>query len=293
MQESTAVITGERICGSEYLRGYNTFSHNQEIVSATCGVVEVVEKVVSVRGLCPRYVPEVGDVVVGRVVEVSGNRWRIDIGAHQDAVMLLSNVTEPGGMLRRRGREDELTMRNLFAEDDVVVAEVQRILPDGIVSLHTRVANKYGKLTHGQLVEARPTLIRRSKRQFHPFEELGIEVIFGVNGRLWLRKLQSDVVGDGEEPGGEEPSPTHAAEISDPASEEASLRERLARLRNCVLVLNDGNASIHPDSVYSAYHYTIEDLGVRAEEVLRSENRARIILGASGGVGGSRKRARE
>lgn len=75
-----------------------------------------------------RYSPELGDVVVGRVVEVQTRRWAIEMGAQTQTALQLSAVQLPGGAQRRRTADDELNMRQLFQEGDVIVAEVRSFL---------------------------------------------------------------------------------------------------------------------------------------------------------------------
>ena len=48
-------------------------------------------------------------------------------------------------MQRRRTIEDELNMRSVFSEGDLITAEVQSLFADHSVALHTRSA-KYGKV---------------------------------------------------------------------------------------------------------------------------------------------------
>ena len=45
-----------------------------------------------------RYTPEIGDLVIGRIVEVGPLRWRVEANARQDAVLMLSSVNLPGGV---------------------------------------------------------------------------------------------------------------------------------------------------------------------------------------------------
>jgi hypothetical protein len=71
-----------------------------------------------------RYSAELGDVVVGRVVELQARRWAVDVGAAARAALQLGAVALPGDVQRRRTAEDELAMRDWFAEGDIVVAEV-------------------------------------------------------------------------------------------------------------------------------------------------------------------------
>jgi exosome complex component RRP4 len=67
-----------------------------------------------------RYSGEVGDVVVGRIIEVQANRWLVDINSTQFAVLLLSNVNLPGGELRRKKSEDQLLMTDYMKVGDLV-----------------------------------------------------------------------------------------------------------------------------------------------------------------------------
>jgi exosome complex component RRP4 len=108
--------------------GHGTHVSPQGLLVATlCGVVRRVDRLTYVKPLRARYAPELGDVVVGRVVEVSGRRWRVDLGAARGAALLLSAVNLPGGALRRRNADDELAMRGVFREGDLLSAEVQAV----------------------------------------------------------------------------------------------------------------------------------------------------------------------
>lgn len=51
-------------------RGHGTLVRDDTLVATVCGVVERVNKLITVKTLHRRYGAEVGDVVVGRVTEV-------------------------------------------------------------------------------------------------------------------------------------------------------------------------------------------------------------------------------
>lgn len=74
---------------------------NDLLRSSTAGVVEQVNKLISVKALKSRYVGEVGDVVIGRVVEVQQKRWKLETNSKMDSILLLSSVNLPGGELVR------------------------------------------------------------------------------------------------------------------------------------------------------------------------------------------------
>ncbi|KAK4788751.1 hypothetical protein SAY86_020070 [Trapa natans] len=165
-----------------FLKGHGTSDLDGEVVATVCGVVERVNKLVYVRTLRARYKPEVGETIVGRVV--APKRWRIDINYSQDAVLMLSSINLPDGIQRRRTAVDELNMRAILEENDVVCAEIRGFQHDGLL-LHAR-SQKYGKLERGQLLSVSPYLVKRRKQHFHYVEEYGMDLVLGCNGFIWV-----------------------------------------------------------------------------------------------------------
>ncbi|KAF1741863.1 hypothetical protein MXB_216 [Myxobolus squamalis] len=81
------------------MKGYNTYTNGSSIFSSVFGYSEQIDKLICVNPIKSRYQPEIGDVIVGRILEVTYKRWIVDIGAKQNAVLLLSSVNLPGGEL--------------------------------------------------------------------------------------------------------------------------------------------------------------------------------------------------
>jgi len=50
---------------------------------------------------CYSYIGQVGDVVVGRIIEVGQRRWKVDTKSKLDSILMLSSVNLPGGELVR------------------------------------------------------------------------------------------------------------------------------------------------------------------------------------------------
>jgi len=247
-------LTGEVVGTLQSVKGYNTYGNaTGEILAAVCGTVDAVDSVVSIKTASSRYQGENGDVVVGRIKEVSGSRWKVELGAHQDAVLNLANVTEPGGVLRRRGREDEIHMRQIFSEGDVVVCEVQRILPDGTVSLHTRSAEKYGKMAGGCLVIAKPQLVPKTRKHFYTLESCcpNVRVILGVNGYLWVSGTN---MFDGN-----------------------STREDIARVHNVLTLMNSKGKVLHMNHVEQIVAKSVQ-LGLTPWDMWTPQNSAALLV---------------
>ncbi|KAK7100809.1 exosome complex component RRP4-like [Littorina saxatilis] len=251
--EITLVTPGDVITSDTgFMRGHGTVMEDDSLKSTVAGVVERVNKLISVRPLKARYTGEIGDVIVGRVIEVGSRRWKVDVHAKLDAVLMLSSVNLPGGELRRRSEEDERMMRKYLQEGDVISAEVQNVMSDGTLSLHTR-SLKYGKLGQGVLVPVPPSLVKRRKTHFHTLP-CGVKIILGNNGYIWLTPTVTE-------------SNTGGYEV-DLSPVSRGDREEMARLRNCVLALAEQKMLLYDTSIMYAYE---ESLKFESKVLLKSE----------------------
>lgn len=238
------------LCGHGAYRNIDT----NELIASVCGIVERVNKLISVRPLRARYNGEVGDVVVGRITEISGKKWRVDIQAKQDAILLLSSVNLPGGIQRRKTQEDALNMRSLYAENDLIVAEVHSPFQDGTLSLQTR-SSRYGKLENGIFVRVHAALVKRCTQHFHTFS-FGVQAILGNNGYIWLTKARES-----------NKHQQHVAFMSVSKSEQESEsnveisgkdRENICRVRNAILALETQFLPIYPQTIMEVYDSSLK-----------------------------------
>jgi exosome complex component RRP4 len=270
---SHMVVTPGEVITSEggFLRGHGTFEDGEgALVASVAGVVERVNKLISVRPVRARFQAEIGDVVLGRVVGVGQKRWALDVGGHQDASLMLSAVTLPGGAQRKRTAEDQLQMRSLYTEGDLISAEVQAFQGggSGSVALHTR-SLKYGKLENGQFVVVPAALIKRLKQHFVTLP-CGVDLIIGTNGWLWITRPMD---GGAKEAGGRGAAMPDADTLQRQREEHAAspispeLRERICRVRNVLMVLANLFVAIHPPAIMALYERSVE-LGLPAKALL-------------------------
>lgn len=74
-----------------FMRGHGTYMKNGALYSSVAGVVQRVNKLITVTPLKTKYQGEIGDVVVGRITEVQQKRWKVDVNSRLDA--LLFNIS--------------------------------------------------------------------------------------------------------------------------------------------------------------------------------------------------------
>ena len=254
-----------------FMRGHGTYTRDDVLYASVAGVVQRVNKLISVTPPKTKYQGEIGDVIVGRITEVQQKRWKVEVNARLDAVLPLTSVNLPGGELRRRSAEDELAMRKYLQEGDLISAEVQNLYSDGAAVLHTR-SLKYGKLSQGTLVTVSPSLIKRRKTHFHKLP-CGASVILGNNGNVWIMPT---VLGDDDDSGGSGGGFSQNLSIV-PKSD----REVISRLRNCVLALAGGSAGYAPVMLWDttltyAYEASLAKFPGPSHELLKPEVMAEI-----------------
>lgn len=225
------------------------------IHSSLCGVIHKTNKLISVTSLKSRYSPEVGDLVIGRITDLQpGNKkWKVDIQSRQDSNLLLSSINLPGGIQRRKLESDELEMRTFFKEGDLVVAEIQNIFTDGSTNLHTRSLN-YGKLRNGQVIIVNSTLIQRLKSHFVRLEQIGLEIVIGLNGVIWVSVLNQGKInvttGTGRD------IEAVYSDVNDFISIE--IRRRISRMLDIISIFSCHHLPITDTALVHAYDVSVE-----------------------------------
>ncbi|XP_061590090.1 exosome complex component RRP4 [Cololabis saira] len=250
------VITPE----AGFMRGHGTYVDDDKLTASVAGQVERVDKLICVRPFQTRFYGEIGDVVVGRITEVQQKRWKVETNSRLDSMLLLSSINLPGGELRRRSVEDELTMREYLEEGDLISAEVQSVFSDGSLSLHTR-SLKYGKLGQGVLVQVSPSLIKRQKSHFHNLP-CGASIILGNNGYVWLFPTSEQ-----DEQAGGFYTDLEPVSLSD--------REVISRLRNCLLALAAHKVPLYDTSVLYCFESSLEH---QVKDILKPEVMEEIVM---------------
>ena len=265
------------------------------IIATVAGSVQKTNKLLSVQPLRARYTPEIGDLVVGRIVEVQSRRWKVDVAAPLLAQLPLSAINLPGGILRRRTSADELQIRTYFGEGDLVVAEVQNVHQDGSASLHTR-SLKYGKLRNGVFLAVAGTGgsgasrsaakgglgtgsttgggagtgmggVVRSRRQVWttPTANGGgdVDIVLGVNGYIWISKHIDGTAAASSTT--ESVSITRIEEVASSSIYSSQnddippqTRREIARLTQCIRVLVQGGVQVDEETVMDSYQSSLQ-----------------------------------
>lgn len=276
----------------QWMRGHGTFMstseddiENEAIRSTLAGTLQRTNKLLSIIPLRARYTPEIGDLVIGRIVEVQSRRWKVDVAAPLLANLLLSSINLPGGILRKRTAVDELNNRAYFSEGELLVAEVQTLHQDGSASLHTR-SLRYGKLRNGYFLSVSGmgggSGVVRAKRQIFTMQTRSggeVDCILGVNGYIWLAKHLEEKK---EQVGLNRLEEAAAADTTMYSSQNdeiaAATRTEIARISGCIQALVEGGVKVEEETVKRAYEASLEVDELEGEVAYLGGDRGRQIV---------------
>jgi len=178
------VTPGDLIAEGDYVAGENTYTDNNKIYASRIGLVEYENKIVNVVALKAFYIPRVGDIVIGTVVEVGFSGWTVDINAPYQALLRASDV------LSRPFKPQKDELSQVLDAGDLIVAKITAY--DRTHDPQLTVGEPgLGKITRGQVVKMTPTKIPRvigKKGSMISMikQETGCQVILGLNGIILI-----------------------------------------------------------------------------------------------------------
>jgi len=174
------VTPGDLIAEGDYITGENTYLEDNKIYASRIGIVEYDNKKVNVVALRAFYIPRVGDIVIGTIVEVGFNGWVVDINAPYQALLRASDV------LSRPFKPQKDELSQVLDTGDLIVAKITAY--DRAHNPQLTVGEPgLGKVTRGQVVKITPTKIPRAIGRKGSMismikQETGCHIILGLNG---------------------------------------------------------------------------------------------------------------
>ena len=153
-EKKQLVTPGELLAEGDYLAGENTYMEQNKIYASRIGLVDTENKKVNVVALRAFYVPKMGDIIIGAVVEVGFNGWTVDIKSPYTALLRASDV------LSRPFKPQNDELSQVLNAGDLIVAKIASY--DRAHDPQLTVGEPgLGKITRGQILHVTPTKIPR------------------------------------------------------------------------------------------------------------------------------------
>ncbi|WP_456421928.1 exosome complex RNA-binding protein Rrp4 [Thermococcus sp.] len=180
------VVPGTLLAQGPFKNGRGTFREGNRIYSTVTGLVEIRGDLIRVIPLEGPYIPEVGDNVLGKIVDVKFSNWTVDIGAPYQANLRVQDAVEERIDLLKTD------LRKIYDIGDIIYAKVKAFNEINQIDLTTKgMPFKGGPLRGGQLVTITPSkvprLIGKGGSMINMIKKLtGTRIIVGQNGWVWV-----------------------------------------------------------------------------------------------------------
>jgi exosome complex component RRP4 len=182
MAERKIVIPGEIIfSGDDYLPGEGTEKKGGNVIALRYGLAEETKNLVKVIPLSGVYQPRRGNVVIGRVENLTMNGWVVDINTAEGAFLSIMEIP-------RYVNKDDL--KEVLDMGDMLVAKIYSINKRGIDL--TFKLKGLGKLEDGIVIHINPNKVPRVIGKEGSMisqikDETGCQITVGQNGLIWIK----------------------------------------------------------------------------------------------------------
>ena len=179
--EREIVVPGDMLGEDPKLAGIGTYVQDGRVYSANYGLVDRRSNI-KVIPLSGRYIPARGDLVIGKVVDMTFSNWFADINAPYEGMLHISEFPE---------RVDPANMSKYLHVGELIIARVADVDPTMKVELtmrdeHLRVL-KQGRVIDISHVKI-PRVIGRNGSMISMLKkDLNVSIFVGQNGRIWLK----------------------------------------------------------------------------------------------------------
>ncbi|MDA4126685.1 MAG: exosome complex RNA-binding protein Rrp4 [Thaumarchaeota archaeon] len=180
MIQRKQVIPGDVIAKGTYRYGSNIEKRGDEYIALRVGLAEVGTDGLKLNPLTGPYLPRAEDEVIGKVADINGFGWVVDINSCFDGFLPASFVF---------GREFSPATHDLsskFALGDMIGARIESYERSRDPQLSIR-GHGYGKIESGEIIKISPTKVprligRRGAMINMISEKTGCDIRVGQNG---------------------------------------------------------------------------------------------------------------
>lgn len=185
------VIPGDFVSDDAKRAGEGTYVEEGKVYATTYGVVDDKGEI-RVVAFSGKYLPVRGDVVIGKVIEISFPYWIVDIASPYEARIHMSEISTRGGKRIEFG-----DMNAILDLDDLVAVKVLNVDALMRIDLGLKEDLHIG-WGNGRLIEVPPTkvprIIGRKGSMIRMLKDKCNCFIFvAKNGRIWIKGKTKDI----------------------------------------------------------------------------------------------------
>lgn len=184
VKDKDIVVPGEIIAkGMSFLPGNGAYREQDNVVAKRLGMVSIEGKVIKLIPLTGTYSPKLKDRIVGRVIDVLMQGWRMDINCPYSAVLSLKDGTSE---FIPRGAD----LTQYFGLGDYMVCQIVNVTSQKLIDVSMRGPG-LRKLKGGRILQISPQKVPRVIGKDGSMvsmikEATGCDIVVGQNGVIWF-----------------------------------------------------------------------------------------------------------
>ncbi len=182
VEERELVVPGQVVAEGDYKLGDGVFRSDDKICASEVGLADKRGDEIRIISLEGRYIPKVGDKVLGMAVDSYYAGWMLDINSPYQGNLSVSSL------VGRKVDLDEEDISKFLKIGDVVEAKVQDV--DELMDIQLEVGDdERGRISGGRMVEIAPSkvprVIGRRGSMISVLQKFGdCSMSVGQNGRI-------------------------------------------------------------------------------------------------------------
>ena len=183
VKDKEIVVPGTELAeGMDYLPVSGAFREQDKIIANQLGIASIDGRLIKIIPLRGKYAPKAGDIVVGKIVDMTFSNWYIDLGCASNAILSSKEATE----FVDRGAD----LSQFYSFNDMIVARISKVVR-GTVELTMR-GQGLRKLGTGRILNVStskvPRIIGKQGSMISIIKEkTGCRIIVGQNGTVWIQ----------------------------------------------------------------------------------------------------------
>ncbi len=184
INDKEIVVPGEIIAtGLDYLPARFVFREGDNLISSRMGSVKIDGRFINVVPLTGNYIPKRGDLIIGKVVDIGINGWRVDMGWSCEANLSLKDASSE---FIEKGSD----LTKYFDFGDYIMAEIYNVIGSKLIDLSMKGPG-LRKLGPGRIINVCsskvPRVIGKQGSMISMVKEItGCRISVGQNGIVWI-----------------------------------------------------------------------------------------------------------
>lgn len=184
VKEKSVVVPGEELAnGMDYLPSEGTYRQGEIIRANKLGLVMLEGRALRIVPVSGVYLPKRGDVIIGKVVDITYSGWMFDVNCAYRAMLGLKDATSD---FISKGAD----LTKYYTFGDRVVAKIYNVTSQNLIDI-TLKGPGLRKLEGGRILNVTPSkvprIIGKSGSMISMIKDATkCQIVVGQNGVIWI-----------------------------------------------------------------------------------------------------------